>query len=267
MAEKIKLATIINGIIESYELSPLQQGMLFHSLERQERGVDIQQISCTLNEGLNIPALTRAWESVVERHAVLRTSFRWQGLEEPLQDVYDQVQVSFEQLDWRGLNTTEQEQLWSAFLTADRHRGFDVAHPPLMRLTLVACGERNYRLLWTFHHILLDGRSFPVVLREVFTFYETLRDGRSVEITQPRPYRDYIHWHREQDFRRAEGYWRQALKGFRAPTQLLLSRTQGDELEDDQLQGVHEVTLSAETTSRLGTFAKDHRLTVNTLVQ
>ena len=72
---------VLNGIIESYELSPLQQGMLFHSLEKQETGVDIQQISCALNECVNIPALTRAWESVVERHAVLRTSFRWQGLE------------------------------------------------------------------------------------------------------------------------------------------------------------------------------------------
>jgi NRPS condensation-like uncharacterized protein len=228
---------VLDGIIESYELSPLQQGMLFHSLEKQKTGVDIQQISCTLNECLNIPALTRAWESVVERHAVLRTSFRWQGLPEPLQDVHDQVQVRVEQLDWRGLNTTEQEQLWSAFLTADRHRGFDVAHAPLMRLTLVASGERNYRLLWTFHHILLDGRSCTMLLREVFTVYEALRDDRSVEITQPRPYRDYIHWYREQDFHRAEVYWRQTLKGFRAPTQLLLSRPQGDVFEDDQLRG------------------------------
>ena len=257
----------VAGTEKSYSLSPLQQGMLFHSLESQESGVDIEQIVCILQEVLKIPQLLRAWQCVVERHPILRSSFRWEGLSEPLQDVHCRVDLPVKQLDWSKFTVAEQEEHWSALLASDRRRGFDLTQPPLMRLTLVLCGDPAYRFLWTFHHILLDGRSFPLVLREVFAFYEAFRDGQDIEIPQPRPYHDYITWLSSQNLARAERYWRQALKGFRASTQFRLPRAPENDLEAEQSYGAQEVRLSIETTARLKAFAQNHHLTVNTLLQ
>ena len=89
-----------------------------------------------------------------------------------------------------------------------------------MRLRIVQLGQSSYRMLWTFHHALLDGRSFPIVLREVFTVYTAFRDGvqGGPELASRKPYYDYIEWLRTQDLADAEQFFRQKLKGFRAPT-------------------------------------------------
>lgn len=255
------------GILESYELSPLQQGMLFHSLDSHAFGVDIEQIICTLNEVLDVPRLSAAWRHVVARHPILRTSFRWEGLSEPLQDIHAHVELPIVQLNWRELPTEELERRWSDFLAEDRRRGFDLAHVPLLRLALVRCAEHEYRLLWTFHHILLDGRSFPLVLREVFAFYEAFRNDQTLQLSLPRPYRDYITWLQGRDLTQAEWYWRQTLQGFRAPTQFTIPRPPEGEERTAQRQGVRETRLSRQTTARLQTFAQDHDLTVHTLLQ
>ena len=255
------------SIQESYGLSPLQRGMLFHSLDTQASGVDIEQIVCTLNEDLKVPKLLRAWQRVVERHPILRTSFRWEDLPEPQQDVHSRVEISIEQRDWRRLAATEQERCWLILLAADRRRGFILTLAPLMRLTLILYGENTYRLLWTFHHILLDGRSFPLVLREVFTIYEALRDGRDVDIQDPPPYRDYITWLKEQDPGHSEAYWRHKLNGFRASTPLLPLEVTNSANNGSYHQGVQELRLSAKVTARLNALSQQYHLTVNTFLQ
>jgi amino acid adenylation domain-containing protein/non-ribosomal peptide synthase protein (TIGR01720 family) len=171
-----------------------------------------------------------------------------------------------QQFDWSELAQEEQEHRWIALLKEDRKRGFNLAVAPLVRLTLVSLGQDEFKLLWTFHHILLDGRSFPLVLSEVFSFYEALRDGRGLEIPLPRSYREYIEWHREQNQIHAEEYWRRALKGFTTPTQLALPREPGAQISQPT-NGAQEVRLPAPTTSMINAFAQDHGLTVNTLLQ
>ncbi len=270
MPDRIQTTSTNSGdtsvVEQSYPLSSLQQGMLFHSLSSSESGVDIEQVICALDEDLKIASLVRAWHLVVARHPVLRTAFRCEGLAEPLQDVYYRVQIPIEHVDWRSLPSEEQEHRWTALLKVDRHRGFDLTLAPLMRLTVVTCNQTTFKLLWTFHHILLDGRSFPLVLREVFSFYEALRDGRSLDIPSPRPYREYIEWHREQNHSHAEKYWRSALKDFSAPTHLVLPRVLDDDVREHS-HGVKEVKLSVATTSILNTFAQSYHLTVNAMLQ
>jgi amino acid adenylation domain-containing protein len=253
-------------IVESYELSPMQQGMLFHSLDQGEAGVDVEQIVCRLDETLDALALEGAWHRVAGRHAILRTSFRVGEARALLQDVHAAVGIPIERLDWRALVEADRAQRWGDLLAEDRARGLDLGAAPVMRLTLVRMGEETWWLLWTFHHALLDGRSFPIVLREVFAFYEAIRDGRDLVLPSPRPYRDYIAWLRGQDLGRAESFWRAALKGFSAPTPLTVPRA-SEAGRPTHGRGVHEVRLSADSTARLTSFARDHGVTLNTLVQ
>ncbi|MGE0681568.1 MAG: amino acid adenylation domain-containing protein, partial [Candidatus Binatia bacterium] len=258
---------IMERVAESYELSPLQQGMLFHGIGNRESGVDIEQIACQLDEPLEVETFTQAWRQVVARHPILRTSFHWEGLPEPRQHVHPHVKLPVDQWDWRSLTAEEQEQRWTTLRADDRHRGFDLTHAPLLRLTIVACGPVRYRVLWTFHHILLDGRSFPVVLREVFTVYQALRDGQEIQLPSRPSYGEYITWLRAQDFTPAETYWRQQLQGFRIPTPLLTEKRGLENLPAKERWGAHEGVLSAKTTTALTTFARTHTLTLNTLLQ
>ncbi len=254
-------------IEDTYPLSPMQQGMLFHSLYSAQPGVYIQQIICALHEDLNISAFKQAWHRLVERHPVLRTCFRLKGLDEPLQEVHGHVTLPFEEQDWCGLSITEQEKRLRSYLQIDRCRGFELSKTPFMRLALFRLNEVDYRFIWTFHHILLDGRSFPIVLREIFAFYEAFRQGQDLQIEKPRPYKDYIDWLQKKDFSKAESFWRSTLNGFSAPTPLVVDRAYRSKYNKEVGFGKQGIRLSEALTSALQSLAQQHQLTLNTLVQ
>src|SRR5262245_34836624 len=106
--------------VATYPLSPNQQGMLFHTLSAPHSGAYLQQMVCTLHEDLEHPPLDRAWRRVLDRHAVLRTSFCWEGLDKPVQTVAPEVDLPVETHDWRGLPPEEQGRRLTEFLGAAR---------------------------------------------------------------------------------------------------------------------------------------------------
>jgi len=258
------IAEASQAAASQYELSPMQQGMLFHAIGELGSGVDIEQIVCQLDESLDTTAMLRAWELIVSRHTILRTAFVWEGISEPLQQVYDSVQLPSEIFDWSGVDAPEQAARWDRLLVADRKLGFELSHAPLMRLRIVQLGQSSYRMLWTFHHALLDGRSFPIVLREVFTVYTAFRDGvqGGPDLASRKPYYDYIEWLRTQDLGDAEQFFRQKLKGFRAPTPIPSSAP-----AEEIVRGVAQCCLSEDLTTHLRGFAQNSGVTVNTLLQ
>ena len=257
-----------NNIEASYPLSSIQQGMLFHSLYGSQSGVNIEQFVCALHEDLKISFFKQAWNRVVQRHPILRTSFHFEGIKEPLQNVHRQVTLPFEEQDWRGLSATQQEDKLKSYLQVDRQRGFQLTEAPLMRLALFRVAESDYHCVWTFHHVLLDGRSFPIVFQELFAFYEAFCQGKDLQLEQPRPYRDYIDWLGRQDFTLTERFWRSRLSGFTVPTPLTVDRTHQLKLSKvDDGYGVQDVRLSETVTSTLQSLAIQHQLTFNTLVQ
>src|SRR5262249_472498 len=142
----------------------------------------------------------------------------------PLQVVYRRVQLPWEEQDWRGVSPTGQEERLRAYLQADRERGFELSQAPLLRLALFRLPEDTYQLAWSHHHLLLDGWSLPILFKEVLALYQALRTGQDLQLPQGRPYRDYIAWLQQQDLGPAEGYWRQTLRGFEAPTPLGVDR-------------------------------------------
>ncbi len=254
-------------VVDSYPLSSLQQGILFHCLDAAEQGVYVDQIFCTLDEAIDTPALARAWRRVFERHPILRTSFRWEGMQEPIQEIHRRVEVPFELLDWRNFTQSEQQVQSDALLARERRQGFDLSNAPITRLTLIQCADRQYKLLWTYHHILVDGRSTFLIMDEVFQYYQAFRDRRDLEIAPPRPYGDYIDWLQGQEFVRYEDYWRTALKGFLTPAQLRLPPVEKKHHEAEQIFAAQELAVPADTTARVDAFAKAHGLTLNTMIQ
>ncbi|MEH2178695.1 amino acid adenylation domain-containing protein [Nostoc sp.] len=250
-----------------YPLSPTQQGILFHTLYAPKSGIYLAQISCTLSGPVNILALKQAWELVMERHSVLRTSFHWERRDQPFQVVYRYVNLPWEQFDWQEISSIEQQELLKNFLQADSQRDFDLNKPPLMRLILIQLAQDKYQFMWSKHHLILDGWSTAIVFQEVFEAYSALNHHKDLPIIRTKPYGDYIAWLRQQDLSRCEAFWRRTLKGFTAPTPFRVDRTLGASHSGQKDHGEQQIQLSQSTTSALTTLAQQHQLTLNTLVQ
>ncbi len=182
------------NVEDIYPLTPLQEGMLFHTLGAPGSGVYLERLSCELRGDLDPAAFRRAWEETLARHPVLRTAFLWQGLDRPVQVVRRTVRLPWQEEDWRSLSLEEREARLAAFLDDDLRRGFDVTRAPLLRVALFRTGERAWRLVWTHHHLLLDGWARVHVLRDVLTLYEAARRGASLRLEPVRPFRDYVAW-------------------------------------------------------------------------
>ena len=261
------ICNVQEAAVEAYGLTPMQQGMLFHSLEAPQSGVDIEQILCTLPEPIEARPLERAWQQAVERHAILRTRFVWEGLAQPQQEVQAAARLHLDQKDWRGLSAPERERRLQHYLDTERRRGFELTVAPLLRLALIRTQEREYLLVWTFHHLLLDGRAVVLVLNEVFANYEALRAGREQTWPPPRPYREFIQWLGERDRAGDESYWREHLRGLVSPTPLAMAGTTTRALEEGSLGGEEERALAESTTVTLQTLAHTHGFTLDTILQ
>ena len=257
----------VQNLEDIYELSSIQQYMLFNSLYKPTSGVYVEQSVYTLRGQLDISAFARSWQHVAERHSVLRTAFFWEDLEKPLQVVSRHVQLPLDRHDWRKLSPVEQQARLEAYLQTDRDRGFTLSEAPLARLVLIQMSEDTYYFVRSFHHLLLDRWSVSLVLKEVFALYEAFCQGRDLQLPKSHPYRDYITWLQQQDFVQAEKFWRQALKGFNTPITLGVGHASVSPPVQAEAYDAQRFRLSVTATSALQSWARQNHLTLNTLVQ
>jgi amino acid adenylation domain-containing protein len=266
----------VRNIEDIYRLSPMQQGMLFHSLYAPETGAYFEQASWTLRGDLNVTAFEKAWQTAVNRHTALRTAFMWEDLEEPLQVVYRNVDVPIKLLNWQEMDDTVLSAKLTEFLEADRAEGFHLSEPPLIRLTLIQTGKEVYKFILSNHHLLMDGWSQPIIFRDVLLHYEAYSQGNEVTLLQPpRPYRDYIAWLQKQDMSAAQMYWQNTLRGFLAPTPLPNEHLAGYPIyspgdikpESDNNYGLYYHLFDQTLSDQLQDQVQRSQLTLNTLVQ
>ncbi|WP_246128172.1 condensation domain-containing protein, partial [Amycolatopsis rhizosphaerae] len=243
----------------TYPLSPLQKGMFFHTRYARDSGVYVVQLTFRLDGPVSPTAFRAAWTRLTERHPVLRTSFHQDGNEDPIQRVHRGVSLPWREEDWRGLGDTERESRLSVFLREERARAFDLAQAPLFRLVLVRLGDDAWQFVWTHHHLLLDGWSLPVILRELFTCYEAEASGEPAVLAPVRPFGDYLDWLDDRDSGDAERFWRGVLAGFSAPTPLPLG---SGALSDGA--GCAELVLPVAVTEALGVLSRRHGVTLGT---
>ncbi len=255
-----------DNIQDIYELSPLQQGILFHSLYAPESAVYFVQLCYSLKGNLNILAFEQAWQEVVNHHTILRTAFYGENLEKPLQVVHREAKISLIQHDWQNINPNEQPQKLQAFLESDRTANFDLTQPCLMRLHLIRYTDDDYYFIWSKHHLILDGWSTALVLKKVVEIYQSLCQCESLPLVLSSSFGDYIGWLQQQDLNKAKTFWQQLLKGVIAPTPLINLTAQNSSNQPEKYNQ-QVIKLSQTTTTALQSLAKHNQLTFNTLVQ
>ncbi len=257
-----------SNIEDIFPLSPLQEGMLFHTLYAPSERPYLDHIvsELHLHRELDKDALRRAFQNVVDRHQTLRTAFIWK-LDKTQQVVLRRLALSIQDQDWQALSSPEQQERLALFLEEDRARGYQLAHPPLMRVTLIRLSEKLYLLVFSYHHIIMDGWSIPIVFKEFLEFYAAFAHGETLELSKPRPFRSYINWLRKRDPTGADAFWRKELEGVSGPTPLNYdwpaSNTawQGKDYDEVLLE------LPIPSTMLLQGLAKQHGLTINTLIR
>ena len=249
-----------------YPLSPMQQGMVFHTLYTPGSGVYFEQTTFTIQGQFDVSAFEKAWHQVIDRHTILHTSFVWQGLDRMLQVVHKNVKVPLEFQDWRDIPVPEQQARFDSLLTTERSRGFDLSIPPLLRLAILQTANDSYHVLLNNHHALLDGWSIPLLFKEVFAFYDAFTRDQDITLPPARPYRDYITWLQARDLVAAEAFWHKELDGFVPvtwlPVQHSLSPFAGASRPTEQ-----DEHLSTQSTAALQALARQQHLTIGTLIQ
>jgi amino acid adenylation domain-containing protein len=256
------------AVVDIYPLTPMQQGMLFHSIAGPwGESMYVGQTTCLVEGNLDIDALKSAWQHAIDRHEILRTSFLWEGLSAPMQVVQRTAQMPTEIADWQDADTETQRHRLQEYVAADRRRGLDLTTAPVMRLAIFRESSKRYRLVRTHHHILLDGWSDQLIVKEVFETYEALVSGRQPRPQPATPFKDYIAWLSKQNLAEAETFWRKHLEAIEGPTPLpfALPRPQAHEMPASLVR--RRVRVSPAVTASLKRLVQTQRITMNTIVQ
>ncbi|HEV7897842.1 MAG TPA: amino acid adenylation domain-containing protein, partial [Planosporangium sp.] len=262
------LAGIDGTVDDLYPLSPLQQGMCFHTLLEPGTGVYHEQTLRQVHGRLDPPSLVAALEQLTRRHPVLRTQFHLHDADGPLQAVRAAIEVPLRRLDWRGLAPAEFDARLDELLEADRAEGFDLARAPLWRFTLIRTGDEAHHLVLSHHHALLDGWSLPILFHELFTIYAARAAGQPAP-TLPgrRAYRDYIARIGRLDAEATTAYWSAALSAMDSPTPLPAAGGQTPLPAPGAAgYGEHRWRLPDELDRRLTAYGRSHRLTPGTVL-
>lgn len=252
------------NISDIYKLTPIQEGMLFHTLRHPHSGVYVEQFTQRIARP-DAALLEQAFAVVFNQNSILKTGFFWEGLDRPVQVVLKDVDTSVEELDWSDLAESVQNDKLRHFLDTDKLTPFNLNRAPLMRQRLVHLSESESYFVWTYHHILLDGWSAFMIIDQLFSTYAALEAQQPVSLPPPVPYKNYVRWLQQQDKEQEQQFWSEYLSGFHATTPLGLVE---NPLYDANLQAddydivVHELPSSLADTLR--TASKSTRLTLNT---
>lgn len=254
------------GVADIYPLTPMQSGMLFHSLAEPDSDVYNAQLSFVLDGVTDIESLAEAWRRTVARFDVLRSAAVWEGVPRPLQVVREHVELPLTIVDHSAMTDEQSAGALAGCLARDRITPDELSKAPLVRITLIRLSPDSVRVVQTMHHLIIDGWSIQQVFAELFAHYAELAGGAPAVLPARRPYRDHVAWLAAQDEDEAVRFWTEALDGLTEPTRLPY---------DVMPKARHRTNaatrrwggLSTADSARLAEYARAHRLTLNTVVQ
>ncbi|PUB45957.1 non-ribosomal peptide synthetase [Pseudomonas sp. GV047] len=259
------------GAIEDvYPLTPMQEGLLLHTLLEPGTGLYYMQDRYRINSALDPERFAQAWQAVIARHEALRASFCWNVGEDMLQVIHKPGSTPIEYLDWSADQESEQEPRLQALLKAEREAGFDLLNQAPFHLRLIRVGEARYWFMMSNHHILIDAWCRSLLMNDFFDIYMALGEGREAQLATPPRYRDYIAWLQRQNLAEARQWWQQNLQGFERTTPIPSDRPFLREHaghSGGMVVGDCYTRLDPRDGAQLRELAQAHQLTVNTFAQ
>ena len=259
----------LHGIEDIYELSPMQAGMLFHSVYEAGPRMYFEQVVIPVEAAIDEALFAQSWAAVSAAHPALRSSIHWEDLDKPVQVVHRDARVAVETWDLRREPASQREALFRRKLAADRDRGFRLDRAPLMRVALARFGPARFRMVLSFHHIILDGWSLQAVFVQFSETYARLAAGGRPVLPETRPYRAFIEWLQAQDPAEARRYWRTEMAGAPGPSGIGDATFGAGAAMSDGPDDFGEVAfrLTQEETEAIRAACVARHLTLNTVLQ
>ncbi|MGS7250674.1 non-ribosomal peptide synthetase [Pseudomonas anuradhapurensis] len=255
-------------IEDVYPLTPMQEGMLLHTLLEPGTGLYYMQDRYRINSALDPERFAQAWQAVVARHEALRASFSWNSGEAMLQIIHKPGNTPLDYQDWRDLDEDAQEQRLQALHKQEREAGFALLSEAPFHLRLVRVADERYWFMMSNHHILIDAWCRSLLMNDFFEIYQALGEGRQAQLPVPPRYRDYIGWLQHQGLDDARAWWQASLAGFERATAIPSDRPlRHDHAGSGMVVGDCHTRLAVDDGVRLRELAQAHQLTVNTFAQ
>jgi amino acid adenylation domain-containing protein/non-ribosomal peptide synthase protein (TIGR01720 family) len=254
------------GIEDVYRLSPMQQGLYYHALSEPDSHAYFEQFGYGLKGALDITKLEQAYRTLIARHGVLRTVFRNDLAEEPLQVVLKEGIIDFRYEDIRDKDYSQQEQYIKQLREADKDESFDLTAGPLVRLIIVQQSENRFYQIWSNHHLNLDGWSTNAVLYEFDVLYRSLISNQSTTLPNLEPYSRYIAWLDGIDHQKSKTYWNEYLSDYDSKAVLPFDKEDMTQ-HTGYIPKDYEFWLSEELSNNLNAIAQKEKTTLNTIVQ
>ncbi|MCP4154056.1 MAG: amino acid adenylation domain-containing protein, partial [bacterium] len=263
-------------IREIYPLTPMQEGMLFHTLMDNESPAYFEQSAFTITGTLDIPLFEKSFKYLIQRYDILRTAFLHDKLEKPLQAVLKEVAVNVPFHDISGKPQEEQAAFIKTFKENDKSRGFHLNRDLLMRIAIIKnsrpghtggeSGSARYQVVWSFHHILMDGWCLGIIIDEFFQVYKTLKAGGTPDLPQPYAYGDYIRWLERQEPEAPEHYWKKALENCEDHGGRITMFAESTGQAEFKLK-TKSLTINENVTNEITRLASQYNHTLNTMFQ
>ncbi len=250
-----------------YDLSPLQEGFLFHALSAPDSDSYCTQFLWSYKGDVHINALKESWEAIFSAHAMFRTGFVWKEDDKPYQVVYKHVSLPWYTVDLSGRDVAEQEKSITEIVETSRRSVCNLETPPAGSLYLFILDSHNYKFLWTYHHIILDGWSMSLVIKELHERYDCIINKESFKFKSPAPFEKYIRWLSLQNNEEPVDYWKNVLSDFSAPTPLMINTSRLDIHKSIEKPAAHIHNIEATFLSECQQFARSSEVTINALLQ
>jgi amino acid adenylation domain-containing protein len=239
-------------------LTPMQEGMIFHYLKEPESDAYFEQLSLSIKGDIHLDSFEQAWNFVIRTNEMLRTVFRWEKVENPVQIILNEHQLQLKYYDFSVKAAGERENFLEEIKVKDREEKFDLKEVPF-RVTLCKIQKTNYEMIISNHHILYDGWSNGIILREFFNAYNDLVNGKALVKPGKGAFKEFVHWTKSQDRENNEKSWKEYLKGLDSGTELSIKKRNRKEITGT---GRYQFRFEREIRDKLGDFARKHRRTL-----
>jgi len=254
-----------SDVKDIYKLTPMQQGMLFHTIIEADPNAYFQQAEIWLEGDVEVTLLEKSFDLMIERYDVLRTVFLFENVNEPMQVVLKSRKCEVNTKDIRGMSEDDIKKYVAKFREADSKKGFNLTKDILIRLAVLRISETGYRLIWSYHHIIMDGWCLGILLGDFFKIYKALKDGKEPKLPRVYPYSNFIRWLERQDIQEAADYWKRYLEGYEQPTPIHRNKAVEEYEEYDYREA--ETYLDEERTKALESLAGKLKVTVNSIIR
>ncbi|WP_037271597.1 condensation domain-containing protein, partial [Ruminococcus flavefaciens] len=264
----------VNKKIENiYSLTPLQEGMLFHNIYDSKSTAYIMQIVLDIRNNFRYEYFGQALALIAEKHQTLRSMFVYENVNSPKQVILKEREIESEFIDLTNNDEEKRIEEYNQILKDDKNRGFNLQKDSLIRIKTIKLGEKSFKVILTAHHIITDGWSNAVLIKELFDIYDKLVDGTDLqdianiireEKASSADYGDYILWHEKQDKQGALDYWDKVLEGYEGSCDIA-PLAKGEQTDEQMLE--KSIAIKSEITAKLRDIAKKNDVTINTVAE